>query len=399
MQVFVLKMLNKILSLFSSISIEALSFLLFVSILFSLIYLDRKNIKIQGVLILRKTEKGKRFVEFVAKHKKILKHIAIISVVLGIILMIYASFMILSLALEIILGIRKIGAMILAPGPVSEVKILPGVMVVPWYFWIIGIGSVIVFHELAHGVFSRLEGIKVKSFGLLLFLIFPGAFCEPDERQLKKSKTLTKLKVYSAGSFSNIIFAIIAILLIILLSYNFYEPYGIGFESYINNSPAQKANLSGIILYVNGIRVKTVEEFSKIMKNVNPKDEVRIETTKGNYSIVTEKYQNNETRGIIGIRNVYTAVRVKENFYFIEKVLDFKISILLWIYFLNLNIGIINLLPIKPLDGGLMFYEIIRKLSNKKLAEKISKIVSIFFAFILAFIVLFPVFSTIMRFG
>ncbi|MEM7816525.1 MAG: site-2 protease family protein, partial [Candidatus Aenigmatarchaeota archaeon] len=185
---------------------------------------------------MRKTEKGRRFVDNLAKNKKILNPLAKISVMAGIVLMIYASFLILSLSLEIMFGIRKIGAMVLAPGPVSEVKILPGVMVVPWYFWVIGIGSVVIFHELSHAIFSRLEGIKVKSFGLLLFLIFPGAFCEPDEKQLKKAKTFTKLKIYSAGSFSNVTLAIITLFVIILFFSLFYEPYGIGFESYLNDS-------------------------------------------------------------------------------------------------------------------------------------------------------------------
>jgi membrane-associated protease RseP (regulator of RpoE activity) len=33
---------------------------------------------------------------------------------------------------------------------------------------------------------SRVEKIRVKSAGLLLVLVLPGAFVEPDEKQLKK---------------------------------------------------------------------------------------------------------------------------------------------------------------------------------------------------------------------
>ncbi|MEM5868672.1 MAG: site-2 protease family protein [Candidatus Aenigmatarchaeota archaeon] len=388
MQIFILQFL-------SSLSAEALSFLLFLTAIVVLIYFDRNNIERQGILILRRTEKGKKLVEDIAKRKMILKPLAKISVIIGIILMIYASFLMFSLFIEVLLGIRKIGAMILAPGPVSEVKILPGVMVVPWYFWVIGIGSVVLFHELSHAIFSRVEGIKVKSFGLLLFLIFPGAFCEPDEKQLKKANTLTKLKVYSSGSFSNIVLAIATIALAFLFFSIFYEPYGVGFVSYLNNSPAKEANLSGTILYINGIRVRTIEELSKVMENIRPGEEIRIETTQGNYSIVTISDINNESRAIIGISNVYTFTKVKEKIQALESILDFIIALFMWIYFLNLNIGIINLLPIKPLDGGLMFYEIIRKFSSKRTAEKVTKITSIFFAFILAFIVLFPVFLAI----
>jgi membrane-associated protease RseP (regulator of RpoE activity) len=51
---------------------------------------------------------------------------------------------------------------------------------------------------------------------------------------------------------------------------------------------------------------------------------------------------------------------------------------LVWVLFLNAGIGIANLLPIKPLDGGLMLEEIVKVFFKKRWVDKIVKVVSLF---------------------
>lgn len=73
---------------------------------------------------------------------------------------------------------------------------------------------VIVVHEGAHGVIARAEGITVKSSGLLLLLLIPGAFVEPDEEQLGKAKRVTQLRILSAGTSANLTVGLIVLLLV-----------------------------------------------------------------------------------------------------------------------------------------------------------------------------------------
>ena len=66
----------------------------------------------------------------------------------------------------------------------------------------------------------------------------------------------------------------------------------------------------------------------------------------------------------IGINVIGQSVKYNGN---IETFQNFQIVIILlmWIYVFNLGIGIVNMLPIKPLDGGLMFEEIVRHFTKR----------------------------------
>ncbi len=369
--------------------LDLITFFIFLGIIAILVIKDRKNIKFQGLLLMRKTKKGKDFVDSIAKIG-LIKKITKIAIIIGILGMIYASYIILLTAYNIASGKTRLGASLLVPGPISEVRVLPGVIIIPWYFWVIGIASVVIFHELSHGIFSRIENIKVKSFGLFLFLIFPGAFCEPDEKQLKKSNPLTKIKIYAAGSFANLFVAFLSLLFAIIITFSFYEPYGIAYYGLINNSPAYHANLSGIITEINGVRIKSLQDLSNILEKISPGEEIIIKTTKGNFSLILTQHPKDETRSYIGIADPFVALEIKKDVKFLESFISFISSIFMWIYFLNLNIGLINLLPIKPLDGGLIFEEIAKKISKKK-GIAITKATSFIFAALLFFIVIYPI--------
>jgi Zn-dependent protease len=57
-------------------------------------------------------------------------------------------------------------------------------------------------------------------------------------------------------------------------------------------------------------------------------------------------------------------------------VVDILFTFLFWIFALNLGIGLFNLLPLKPLDGGLIFEEISNKIFKDK-GRIVATIVSI----------------------
>ena len=102
--------------------------------------------------------------------------------------------------------------------------IIPGVempgssIYIPFVYGLIALATVLVVHEFSHGIQSVGEKISIKSIGLLLFAIIPGAFVEPDEEELKNAKRSSRLRVYAAGSVANITLALIAMLLISLIS-------------------------------------------------------------------------------------------------------------------------------------------------------------------------------------
>jgi len=85
-------------------------------------------------------------------------------------------------------------------------------------------------HEFAHGISANLDGVEVKSTGVmgvcLFYLVGFGAFVEVDERELRSSKyhRNTRLRIAAAGTFVNAITAGLAFLLILNFAF-FVSPH------------------------------------------------------------------------------------------------------------------------------------------------------------------------------
>ncbi len=92
--------------------------------------------------------------------------------------------------------------------------ILPGVTISleTFLYLLPGLAVAILFHESAHALAARYEGIPIKSSGIMVLLgLLPAAFVEPDEEQLNSAPRRARLRVYSAGVLANlIVFAILA---------------------------------------------------------------------------------------------------------------------------------------------------------------------------------------------
>jgi membrane-associated protease RseP (regulator of RpoE activity) len=126
--------------------------------------------------------------------------------------------------------------MVLVPSISSTVSIGIGYFAVPFWYWIIVIAVVAVVHEGFHGIMSAVDKVKIKSLGFGLMAILPLAFVEVDENQLAKKKISTQLRVLAAGSYSNFIFSIIFVFILIFFASVTFTQSGISFDGYM---PAQ----------------------------------------------------------------------------------------------------------------------------------------------------------------
>ena len=112
--------------------------------------------------------------------------------------------------------------------------LVPGVTVgLPLFaYLIIPLLFVMTTHEFAHGIAAEVDGVNVKSTGVLgagmFYLIGLGAFVEVDERELNSSKfnKNTRLRISSAGTYVNAITAGIAFLFLINFSFLISPFYG-----------------------------------------------------------------------------------------------------------------------------------------------------------------------------
>ena len=367
------------------IDFENLSTIAFLIFIIILAVKDRKNIEFKYGIFMRKMQRGKKWIYDVGDgHKKFFSIFGSIAIVVGIIASLISFYLILQSSYGIITRPEEArpGLQPIIPS-VPSTTVCKYALCVPFWYWIIGVLVVLLSHELSHAFVSRAENIRIKSFGLLSVLVLPGAFVEPDERQLKKSSSLTKLKIYSAGSFANILIFAVTIALSMAIFQSLYVESGVHYQALIENSPAMKAELKGTITEINGQKISSINDFREVIGNVSVGKSVNITTTEGIYKFVTAASPENSTQSYIGIANPATLFAVSPQLGVLTGSIDWIYQLLVWVAFLNIGIGLVNLLPIKPLDGGLVYEEILKVLFKKNVSKLINVISIITFAIIL----------------
>ncbi|MEM2351966.1 MAG: site-2 protease family protein, partial [Thermoproteota archaeon] len=129
------------------------------------------------------------------------------SIFIGIILMVLAlAFLLWNLVRAALLNQMFSSVTLVIPGVTLRLYWLP--------YFLIAVILTIFIHEAAHGIVAINEGISVKSAGILLLAFFLGGFIEPDEKELSVASSKAKMKVFSAGSSSNIVAGLIVFLLL-----------------------------------------------------------------------------------------------------------------------------------------------------------------------------------------
>jgi len=349
------------------LSLENISTIIFLVVLGILVWIDRKNIEFKYGVFYRRMKKGKEWIYLIGnKYKTFFGYFGTLAVIIGIISSLVAFYFIILQAYNIVVnpnaslpGLRPI-----IPS-VPSTTVCSYALCVPFWFWIIGVLVVLVSHEMSHAFVSRSANIRIKSFGLISVLVLPGAFVEPDENQLKKASSFTKLKIYAAGSFANLLVFAIASLITTVMFQNLYIASGVQFGGLVQNSPAAQINLTGTIQQIDNTQITDVQDFENYITKINPGTNVSIKTTVGNYSLITDKNPSDSSKAFIGISSASTAFKVKDVFSSSAGVIDWVFQLFAWLVFLNFGIGLVNLLPIKPLDGGLMYEEILKIIFGK----------------------------------
>jgi len=145
--------------------------------------LQRHNISAFGPILMLRTKRGQRLLETLAGgriRRKFWRCFANFGISLVIISMI-SMFILLILSFFMMLRSPP------APSKLSEPRnmlLIPGINeFIPLYGWI-GLVIALVAHEISHAVLCKVEGIRVKSMGIILALIPIGGFAEPDSEQL-----------------------------------------------------------------------------------------------------------------------------------------------------------------------------------------------------------------------
>lgn len=441
-----------------------LVYILIIYILHKKQLLKKYNLSLYGPALLLRTKRGLSFLKKIASKKRFWKKYGNFGI----------AFCFITMILMVIVLIWQAWAVIgFTPAqkqamPGFEIAlILPGINpILPLEFIgyiLVALIVAIIAHEFSHGILTFVENLKVKSLGVLYLIVPIGAFCEPDEEELKKAKTSKRMRVYAVGPLSNFVVALVAILLFSFVFMSAVQPSaeGIGVLEVYSNSPADEIGIKtgAIITEVNGTDFSKLETFEQryikyieIMNNTKANDTITISFVYNNVfynkSInLTDRYnyfpvESNKGKGFTG---VYSLIGVKENlnilknpiierfpygflfFYVIPLTGYFEgynpivspftesyvltgpyslfppivfwvvVNTLYWIFWLNLAVGLFNVLPMIPLDGGFLFNDALKSLivrlkkdASEETRNKIVKNISLTLSLIILIAIIFP---------
>ena len=153
-------------------------------------------------------------------------------------------------------------------------------------YWIIILAVIAVTHEFAHGIFAGRNKVKVKTtgFGFFPFFlpIFLAAFVELDEKVMVKKSKFSQMAILSAGTFANVLTAI----LFFAVMWGFFSlaftPSGVTFDTYVYTN-VEITNITS----VNGILINN-PTYENILDLVNETGFTEIKTQDDEYLMTKE---------------------------------------------------------------------------------------------------------------
>ncbi len=259
-------------------------FVIFVSIF---LYINRKNLKREGLLFLYKAGWGIKLINYVGnKYKKTLKILSYVSVTLGYILMALAFYFVGKIVWvyafypQIVKAIKIPPITPLLPY-ITNIINVPGLPSFYFIYWILILAIVAISHEFSHGIFAIYNKVKIKStgFGFFPFFlpVFLAAFVEQDDKQMIKKSNFSQRTILSAGTFANVLTGLFFVIIMGIFFSLAYTPVGVTFDSY-----AYSAIPVYSISMINGISVTNVS-YENILSSLNSTILNNITTENGSY--------------------------------------------------------------------------------------------------------------------
>lgn len=275
----------------------------------------------------------------------------------------------------------------------------------------------IAIHEFGHGVLSRIEGIAVRSTGVLFAVIPIGAFVEPDEEELQAARPWSRIRMFGAGITNNLVMAAVcffALLVVLSLAVPIPSPV---ISAELEGGPAMEAGLplGSVVLALDGIQVPDQAHLIAALNNTVPGETITLTLSDGgvvgDYPVKLGEWPdmpNRRDSGYLGV-NFYSAPLVRDvviDTYLaswagpllliyvpIDTVLNGEqlqlgmlafdseymalwetpfplywgmVHLLFWLFWFNFAVGTFNALPLVPLDGGYIMQTAVMNFFEKR---------------------------------
>ena len=358
-----------------------------------------------------RTERGKDIIEKLSKYKRTWNLFADVGLVV--------VFLVMALMLVLLIWQATLVSQIPKSAAVSPKMLigLPGINpIIPVGYGVLALSIAIIIHEFSHGILGRVAKVKLKALGLLFFIFPVGAFVEPDEEEMMNMPRRERMRLYAAGPASNIALALVFSLLFSWVMVGSLQPVHDGalISGVVQDYSADEAGLESwmLITAIDNHTVTDAQSFSIIMDNTTAGQNITIGaysngipqsflatlSDKGDYFLEYYPEQYNSSisgKGFLGVATTnpevitdllahpidsggaagllaymtlpfaklqpfpdhFTSLFAPEGLPSILPDSLFWIisNSLYWIFWLNLMIGMTNVLPAIPLDGGFIF--------------------------------------------
>ena len=260
-------------------------------------WLDRHNMSLTGPIIMWRTQRGRDLIDRIARRKKVWGIYSMVSLWICL----FSMIAIMSLLLWEATIVPQVKS---APSP-ELILGLPGINpVIPLGYGILALVVAIVVHEFAHGIMTRVGGMKVRSLGLVFLVVPIGAFVEPDDKELENTTRRKRTKVFAAGPATNIVVAGIMLVLFSSVFMANVEPTHDGAltTGVVDGSPAAHAGITA-----NCVIVKVGQTVVTGSKNIT--GQATPDRGPGNLTSVDYYYKGNlkTTTMVDGIVVAFTA--------------------------------------------------------------------------------------------
>ncbi len=353
--------------------------IVFYAILIIFYLRNKEKFQVQGgIFALYKTQLGIKLMDKIArKNSKLLNFVSYISIFIGFTGMAFILYTLIQGTYKLIFIPKSMPVV----APVLPGVSIQGLPVLSFWHWIVAIFIVAVIHEFSHGVYARLYKIDIKSSGFAFLGPILAAFVEPNERQLKKTTTRKQLSIISAGPFINIILAFLVFLFFSLifvpLQSTILQVDGVKLVNVEKDSPVDLAGMkSGLIIKeINNIKITSQVQLVNEIRKAQQNDVLKLTTNEKTFYIKPSFKDNVPKLGISVTNNLGVKYGLP---LFLLSVIMWLNLLFFWLWVINLGIGLFNLLPLGPIDGGRMFYSALLGMTTRKKALRWFNTITIF---------------------
>ena len=263
--------------------------------------LQKYNITAYGPILMIRTTKGQEFLDRLAVHKRFWRTFANIGLPAMLIGMLVMFLLIVFIDYSLISSFQT--QTVPQPTKLNEPRnifLIPGLNeYIPLYWGAIALIVTLMVHEFSHAILCKVEGIRVKSMGILLAIVPIGGFAEPDEEQLMGKKEeisgtesrtgqhtqpkrlatrSERVRILTAGVMANFVTAVVAFVLFFLLLGSISTVGDVMVTTVVPGSPAELAGVKQnmILTEINDVKVNNASDFLSYANNITPGSNVKL---------------------------------------------------------------------------------------------------------------------------